>query len=86
MCAAILFLVLSAGSLSVAPFLFGKVINYAVPGQSNWYVGGCIMCACSDEFSDGLYVYTFSTDKYGRNIPPNVTNCMPYTMGEFNKM
>ena len=30
-----------------------------------------------------LVLLYYSTDKYGRNIPPNVTNCVPYTMSKF---
>ena len=31
-------LIISSGSSAVAPYLFGKVVDYAMPDQTNWYV------------------------------------------------
>lgn len=35
----IICLAISSTSVSLAPYLFGKVIDNALPGQTNWYGG-----------------------------------------------
>jgi len=37
MAAGIIFLLISSTAISAAPYLFGKVIDYAIP-KTNWWV------------------------------------------------
>ena len=36
-------LAISSGALSLAPYFFGKVINYSIPG-TNWYDVSLLVC------------------------------------------